>query len=231
LFYLKDALGSVMAIVDGRGAVVQSYEYSAYGESLSGKDAVNAFRFVGGAGGYTDDATGLVQFWNRWYDPQVGKWVSEDPIRQAGGVNLYGYVGNGPADHVDINGLFLLPVGPIPPTVYPPTQDPYSWHRDRNKNNHPPAQPPVGGGCGDNRTWNQDYKFWAEGKGGPGATGYRGSDGSEAYYDKDGNLLPGVGTYNYAPGPYTNPLEALEHLIKDVLPHYLIGDDYSDKVI
>jgi RHS repeat-associated protein len=105
LFYLKDALGSVMAIVDGRGAVVQSYEFSAYGESLSGKDAVNAFRFVGGAGGYTDDATGLVQFWNRWYDPQVGKWVSEDPIRQRGGVNLYGYVGNGPTEMVDFEGL------------------------------------------------------------------------------------------------------------------------------
>jgi RHS repeat-associated protein len=85
--------------------VVQSYEYSAYGESLSGKDAVNAFRFVGGAGGYTDDATGLVQFWNRWYDPSVGKWVSEDPIRQAGGVNLYGYVGNSPLAGVDVNGL------------------------------------------------------------------------------------------------------------------------------
>jgi RHS repeat-associated protein len=108
LFYLKDALGSVMAIVDERGAVVQSYEFSAYGESLSGKDAVNAFRFVGGAGGYTDDATGLVQFWNRWYDPQVGKWVSEDPIRQAGGVNLYGYVGNRPALYYDSTGLLAI---------------------------------------------------------------------------------------------------------------------------
>jgi RHS repeat-associated protein len=116
LFYLKDALGSVMAIVDGRGAVVQSYEYSAYGESLSGKDAVNAFRFVGGAGGYTDDASGLVQFWNRWYDPQVGKWVSEDPIRQAGGdANLSRYVKNRTTVKIDPDGL--MGVFPRPTTT------------------------------------------------------------------------------------------------------------------
>lgn len=108
LFYLKDALGSVIAIVDDRGSVVQSYEYSAYGECLSGKDAVNAFRLVGGAGGRADDATGLVYFWNRWYDPQVGRWVSEDPIRETGGLNLFGYVDNSPASSIDPNGLKKL---------------------------------------------------------------------------------------------------------------------------
>ncbi len=81
LFYLKDGLGSVMAIVDEKANIVQSYEYSAFGECLSGKDAVNAFRFVGGFGGQTDDDTGLIYFWNRWYDSQGGRWISEDPIR------------------------------------------------------------------------------------------------------------------------------------------------------
>jgi RHS repeat-associated protein len=98
-------LGSVMAIMDEKANIVQSYEYSAFGESLSGKDAVNAFRFVGGFGGQTDDATGLVYFWNRWYDPSVGRWVSEDPIRQAGGMNLYGYVKNNPVLLKDPTGL------------------------------------------------------------------------------------------------------------------------------
>lgn len=46
-----------------------------------------------------------MQFWNRWYDPQVGKWVSEDPIRQGGGVNLYGYAGNNPGRWEDPSGL------------------------------------------------------------------------------------------------------------------------------
>lgn len=105
LFYLADGLGSTMALLDPRGELVQSYEYSAFGECLSGKDAVNAFRFVGGFGGQTDDATGLVYFWNRWYDPQVGRFISEDLIRQDGGTNLYSYAENRPTLLIDETGL------------------------------------------------------------------------------------------------------------------------------
>jgi RHS repeat-associated protein len=81
LIFLKDGLGSVLAIVDEHANIMQSYEYSAFGENLSGKDAVNAFQFVGGHGGWTDQDTGLTLFWNRWYDSTTGTWVSEDPIR------------------------------------------------------------------------------------------------------------------------------------------------------
>jgi RHS repeat-associated protein len=105
LFYLKDAQGKIMALVDTQDNVVKDNQYSAFGEDLSGKDAVNPFRFVGGLGGRKDDDTGLVYFWNRWYDPSVGRWVSEDPIRQAGGLNLYGYVANNPLLGTDLNGL------------------------------------------------------------------------------------------------------------------------------
>jgi RHS repeat-associated protein len=93
------------------------FSNSAFGECLSGKDAVNPFRFVGGFGGQTDDATGLVYFWNRWYDPQVGRWVSEDPIRHlSDNMNLYGYVQNNPATFLDFLGLFTYKKGvaPIP---------------------------------------------------------------------------------------------------------------------
>lgn len=107
LFYLYDGLGSVIALMDEDGRLVQNYEYSAYGENLSGKDSVNAFRFVGRFGGMQDDDTGLTYFWNRWYDSKTGRWVSEDPIRQEGGVNLYGYVGNGPTNNADSKGLTL----------------------------------------------------------------------------------------------------------------------------
>jgi RHS repeat-associated protein len=68
---------------------------------------VTPFRFVGGLGGRTDDDTGLVYFWNRWYDPQVGRWINEDPIRTQGGTNLYGYVDNKPVRLHDSTGLLL----------------------------------------------------------------------------------------------------------------------------
>lgn len=116
--YPLDGLGSVMAIVDEKANIVQAYEYSAFGECLSGKDAVNAFRFVGGFGGQTDDATGLVYFWNRWYDPSVGKFVSEDPIRwESGDTNMFGYAGNNPALYIDPDGLkkcdVSVPASPV----------------------------------------------------------------------------------------------------------------------
>jgi uncharacterized protein RhaS with RHS repeats len=48
---------------------------------------------------------------NRWYDPSIGRWLSEDPIGFAGGdANLYRYVGNAPNNAVDPAGL-LTAVG------------------------------------------------------------------------------------------------------------------------
>jgi RHS repeat-associated protein len=58
--------------------------------------------------GYTgrpfDAATGLQNNTARWYDPIVGRWLSEDPINS--GPNLYEYCGNSPLLYVDPLGLF-----------------------------------------------------------------------------------------------------------------------------
>ena len=43
---------------------------------------------------------------SRWYDPSVGRWLSEDPSGlQSGDANLYRYCGNGPTDGMDPSGL------------------------------------------------------------------------------------------------------------------------------
>ena len=65
--------------------------------------------------GYTgrmlDEATGLQNNLNRWYDAKVGRWVSEDPIGFWGGdANLYRYVGNTPLRYTD-------PAGEIVPFI------------------------------------------------------------------------------------------------------------------
>ena len=63
-------------------------------------------RFFGYTGRFFDDDTGLQWNTNRWYDPGVGRWISEDPIGfAAGDPNLYRYVGNSVADSVDPDGL------------------------------------------------------------------------------------------------------------------------------
>ncbi|REK17696.1 MAG: RHS repeat-associated core domain-containing protein [Planctomycetota bacterium] len=63
--------------------------------------------------GYTgrafDDETGLQNNLHRWFDPVTGRWASEDPIGfAAGDANLYRYVGNGPTNGVDPDGLAAI---------------------------------------------------------------------------------------------------------------------------
>jgi RHS repeat-associated protein len=57
-------------------------------------------------GYYTDGETGLLLLTNRYYDAGTGRFLNRDPIGYAGGINLYGYVGNGPTSFADPLGLF-----------------------------------------------------------------------------------------------------------------------------
>jgi RHS repeat-associated protein len=50
-------------------------------------------------------AIGVTYYGYHWYDPVTGRWPSRDPIGERGGVNLYGFVGNGGVNLVDVFGL------------------------------------------------------------------------------------------------------------------------------
>ncbi|MGE0354974.1 MAG: RHS repeat-associated core domain-containing protein, partial [Gemmatimonadales bacterium] len=54
---------------------------------------------------------GFVYLRNRWYDPQTGRFLTQDPIGLAGGVNLYAYAGNNPVAYTDPWGLCKKPKG------------------------------------------------------------------------------------------------------------------------
>jgi RHS repeat-associated protein len=60
---------------------------------------------------YTDAATGLVYYGYRSYSPQLGRWISRDPIEERGGTNLYGMVGNDAVNAVDVLGMDRKIVG------------------------------------------------------------------------------------------------------------------------
>jgi RHS repeat-associated protein len=61
---------------------------------------------VGYTGAATTNSTaGFVYLRNRWYDPQTGRFLTQDPIGLAGGVNLYAYAGNNPIAYSDPFGL------------------------------------------------------------------------------------------------------------------------------
>ncbi len=109
LWALSDHLGSIRDIADvneGTGAttVVNHRRYNAFGRRTSQSGAVDLI--FGYAGKQFDEVTRLQLHLNRWYDPNLGKWISQDPIGFAGGdANLYRYAGNGPTNAKDPFGL------------------------------------------------------------------------------------------------------------------------------
>ena len=110
-----DGNGNVIAYVDlASGAKSATYEYSAFGETLIA-DGVAAdampFRF---STKYTDNETGLLYYGYRYYNPATGRWLSRDPIKEQGGVNLYGFVGNDSLNSVDPLGEDFIAVGTRP---------------------------------------------------------------------------------------------------------------------
>ena len=69
------------------------YAYDAFGNYSEETDSPkkNPFRYCGE---YTDDETGLVYLRNRYYDPAIGRFITEDPAKD--GLNWYAYCGNNP---------------------------------------------------------------------------------------------------------------------------------------
>jgi RHS repeat-associated protein len=112
-FYLHDGRGNVASLIDKDGNIVQSYSYDAFGALTGGMDKSNGYRFVARGGVYSDDEVGLQYMWNRWYDPELGRFISRDPIGFAGGFNLYSYVGSNPLRWADPFGLFYDPMDEV----------------------------------------------------------------------------------------------------------------------
>jgi len=94
-------------ILDRRLHVTGHRTYSGFGVSAPASDFLFSY-----AGREVESATGLSYNRARFYDPAVGRFVSEDPIGfDAGDANLYRYVGNEPTSSTDPSGLVKLPPG------------------------------------------------------------------------------------------------------------------------
>jgi RHS repeat-associated protein len=100
-YYLTDHLGSTAALTDATGNVVEQESYDSFG---NGAGSVRT-RY-GYTGRERDPDTGLLYYRARWYDPQVGRFISEDPAELADGPNMYSYVSNNATNEIDPQGLF-----------------------------------------------------------------------------------------------------------------------------
>ena len=111
-WYQCDHLGTPMELTDQRGEIAWSATYQAWGlakekrtDSAIRENIRNPLRFQGQ---YFDTETGLHYNRYRYYDPQVGRFISKDPIGFAGGLNVYAYAPN-PVGWVDPFGLARIP--------------------------------------------------------------------------------------------------------------------------
>jgi RHS repeat-associated protein len=114
-YYHQDALGNVTRLTDTSGVVVEKYSYDVYGKPKI-FDALNQPRttsFFGNKMMFTgrlwDEEIRLYDYRNRFYTPELGRFLQTDPIRfEAKDVNLYRYVSNNPKNLVDPTGTVLL---------------------------------------------------------------------------------------------------------------------------
>jgi RHS repeat-associated protein len=111
-YYHQDGLGSVTALSDDTGAIIETYRYDIFGtpaiydgtnQLLSASAQGNRFLFTGRE--WIAEAN-LYDYRNRAFSPVLGRFLQTDPIGfAAGDVNIYGYVFNMPGDFVDPFGL------------------------------------------------------------------------------------------------------------------------------
>lgn len=110
-YYITDHQGSVYAVTDSSGNIVEQYRYDAWGRvnaydasgtPLSSSAIGNRYLWQGREYSWE---TGLYYFRARWYDPITGRFLSKDPIGISGGLNQYVFCGNNPVNVTDPDGL------------------------------------------------------------------------------------------------------------------------------
>ncbi|MGN6086109.1 RHS repeat-associated core domain-containing protein [Trinickia sp.] len=108
--YLCDHLGTPQELLDENRNVVWAADFDAYGQMQHQfADKIdNPIRFPGQ---YRDKESGLYYNRHRYYDPQIGRYVNQDPIGLLAGANKYAYADNGPTAAVDPFGLATVAAG------------------------------------------------------------------------------------------------------------------------
>ena len=113
-YYLYNAHGDVVQLINGSGVVVDSYNYDAFGVEYDINDNdVNPFRY---AGQYFDQETETYYLRARYYNPSNGRFTQQDgweyfKYDDALSLNLYTYCNNNPIMYIDLDGHSIVIAG------------------------------------------------------------------------------------------------------------------------
>ncbi|MGE8034636.1 RHS repeat-associated core domain-containing protein [Lysinibacillus sp. NPDC093692] len=108
--YITNYRGDVLGMTDENGKLVASYTYDAWGNILTQSgtndmDTINPYRY---AGYRYDESTKLYYLMARYYNPNIGVFLSLDPVRgdtmDPLSLNGYNYAKNNPVMNADRNG-------------------------------------------------------------------------------------------------------------------------------
>ena len=107
-YHLKDHLGSIRAIVDGSGRLLEENDYYAFGHrhprSEQAQSSANRFKY-NGKELQTVGGLGYLDYGARMYDQSLGRWFTTDPLSEKYyGLSPYVYCGNNPINAVDLCG-------------------------------------------------------------------------------------------------------------------------------
>src|SRR5690606_767531 len=102
-----DHQGNLVGLLSPSGVFDAWYEYDAFGNVIQSGGAKAASNPIGFSGQYTDRETGFVNYGLRYYSPELGRFVTRDPIGEAGGQNLYRFANNNPVNAVDVHGTWF----------------------------------------------------------------------------------------------------------------------------
>ena len=116
-YLTRDHLGSVREVTDSSGAVLTRNDYDPYGRVT--RIAGTADSRFGYTGHMNHVTSGLTLALYRAYDPALGRWLSEDPVGLAGGVNVHGYVRGNSINLLDPLGLWDFKPGTPRNTLQP----------------------------------------------------------------------------------------------------------------
>ncbi len=115
LYHHYNNLGSTVKLTNEDGQVIETYTYGVYGELLGGDTSLTRFLYNGRCGVSTDD-NGLYYMRQRYYNPEIKRFVNQDiltgSIGNSQSLNRYSYVQGNPVSYTDpfglspLNGLF-----------------------------------------------------------------------------------------------------------------------------